>query len=201
MVFINQMCKVSRSNMTLITDHTYIIGPCKAAALTGKQCQALGSNTHDVHNTFSKLYKEGIVYRTVSNKKSNALRDDTVCIFKSEENCTGFGLINVFIAGVDPTALVYKMIRLDDAILQAGHPCRHSLLDYQEANLLGKYVVLSRKFCSAENFGPGLLFSEKIVPDGTIFPGKNGPVLKILFWFTLSQKLNCNQLYDAKQSK
>ena len=60
---------------------------------------------------------------------------------------------------------------------------------------------LSWKFCSAENFGSGPFFSEKIVPGGTIFPEKNGPVLKILFQFMLSQKLNCNKLYDAKESK
>lgn len=82
------------------------------------------------------------MYCTISNKKSNVLRDDTVCNFKSEEICTAFGLIDLFIPGVDPTTLVYEMICLDDAILQqAGHPYRHSLLDYQEANQLAKYVI------------------------------------------------------------
>ena len=61
--------------------------------------------------------------------------------------------------------------------------------------------ALSRKFCSAENFGPGSFFSEKIVPDGMIFLEKNGPVLKILFRFMLLQKLDCNKLYDAKESE
>lgn len=61
---------------------------------------------------------------------------------KDEDNLYEFGVIDLFISGVDPTALVYKMIRLDNAILQqAGHPCRYSLLDYQECNLLGRYVV------------------------------------------------------------
>ena len=36
--------------------------------------------------------------------------------------------------------------------------------------------VLSRKFCSAENFGPGPFFSEKIVPGETIFPENFVPV-------------------------
>ena len=49
---------------------------------------------------------------------------------------------------------------------------------------------LSQKFCSAENFGPGPIFSGKIVLGGTIFSEKNGPVLKILFLFTLSLKIN-----------
>ena len=30
-------------------------------------------------------------------------------------------------------------------------------------------IELSRKYCSAENFGPGPIFSGKIVPGGTIF--------------------------------
>ena len=134
--------KAFRSNMTLISNHTYIVGACKAAAFTSKQCQALCCNTHDVHDTFTKLYKDGVIYRTVSSRKNDALRDDTICNFKDEDNCNEFGLIDLFIAGDDPTALVYKIICLDNVILQqAGHPCRHSLLNYQEANLLGKYIV------------------------------------------------------------
>ena len=97
-------------------------------------------NIHDVHDTFTKLYKDGIIYRTVPSRKTNALQDDTVCIFKDEDDFSEFGVIDLFTAGVDPTVLVYKMTCLNDAIL-SGHPCRHSLLDYQEANLLGKYVV------------------------------------------------------------
>ena len=52
--------------------------------------------------------------------------------------------------------------------------------------------VLSRKFCSAEKFGPGPIFSGKIVPDGTVFSEKNGPVLKILFRVYFSLKIDCN---------
>ena len=83
----------------------------------------------DIHDTFTKLYKH-----------YDALRDNTVCIFKDEDDFSEFGVIDLFTAGVDPTVLVYKMTCLNDAIL-SGHPCRHSLLDYQEANLLVKYVV------------------------------------------------------------
>ena len=56
---------------------------------------------------------------------------------------------------------------------------------------------LSRKFCSAENFGPGPIFSGKIVPPGSIFSEKIGPVLKILFRFTFSIVIN---YYDVKES-
>ena len=59
--------------------------------------------------------------------------------------------------------------------------------------------VLSRKFCSAENFGQGPIFSGKIVPPGSIFSEKNGPVLKILFRFTFSIVMNY-LYYDVKES-
>lgn len=63
MEFINQLNnKAFKSNMTLISDHTYIVGTCKVTALTSKQCQALCCNTHDVHEIFMKLYKDGVIY-------------------------------------------------------------------------------------------------------------------------------------------
>ena len=39
-------------------------------------------------------------------------------------------------------------------------------------SILGSGLVLSRKFCSAENFGQGPIFSENIVPPRTNFPEK-----------------------------
>ena len=41
--------------------------------------------------------------------------------------------------------------------------------------------ILSGKFGSGENFGPGPFFAGKIVLPGMIFPEKNGVGLKILF--------------------
>ena len=58
------------------------------------------------------------------------------------------------------------------------------------SSILDTLKVLSRKFCSAENFGPGPIFSGKIVPPGSIFSEKNGPVLKIIFRFTFSIVMN-----------
>lgn len=143
MDFINRVSnRTYRSNMTSINSHTYIVGPCKASVLTSKQSQAFHCNDHDVFDTFLKLYKDGVMYRTMSSSRDNSLRNDSVCIFKSEDNCTEFGLIDLFIARPDPTALVYKMNRLDDSILKkAGHPCREPLLEYQEVNLLGNYII------------------------------------------------------------
>lgn len=133
--------KVSRSNMTSITDHMYIVGSQKTMTLNSKQCEALHCNSDDIWVTFTKLYKDGLLYHTVNGSRDKALRNDTVCVFNSDDNSIQFGLIDLFIAGVNPTALVYKFILLNDKILeQAGHPCRNILLDYQTANLLGKYI-------------------------------------------------------------
>ena len=134
--FIDQVNNnVSKSNMILMADHTYIVGASKTVTLNSKQCEAFHCNSEV---TFTKLYKDGLIYRT----RDKALRNDTVCVFKSEDNSVQFGLINIFIAGANPTALLYKSIILDDTILdQAGHPCRSVLLEYQEANLLGKYII------------------------------------------------------------
>ena len=110
--------------------------------LNRKQCEVLHCNYDDVFITFTKLFKNGLIYRTVSSSRDKALRDDTVCIFKSEDNSIQFGLIDLFIVGVDPTVLIYKLILLSDTILeQAGYLCRSTLLDYQAANLLGKYIT------------------------------------------------------------
>ena len=66
---------------------------------------------------------------------------------------------------------------------------------------ISQVAALSRKFCSAEKFGPGPIFSEKIVPPGTNFPEKKGPVLKILFRFILCLKIDCKKLYDARRGR
>ena len=51
------------------------------------------------------------MYRTILSSRDNSLRNDSVCIFNSEDNCTEIGLIDLFITRPDPTALVYKMNR------------------------------------------------------------------------------------------
>ena len=44
---------------------------------------------------------------------------------------------------------------------------------------------VSQKFCSAENFGPGPIFSEKIVPPGTDFPEKRAGAENFVPVYTL----------------
>ena len=132
---------VPRSNMTLICDHTYMVGPCKATTLS----QAFHCHANSVCDTFSKLFKKGIMYASVSRSRDGLLRNDTVCIFRAEGNAIQFGLIDLFIAAKSeeiPTALISKLNQKDESILQrAGHPCRAELLVYQEANLLRHVIV------------------------------------------------------------
>ena len=52
---------VSRSNMTLITDHAYIVGACKTITLNSKQCETFHCNSDDAWVTFTKLYKDGLI--------------------------------------------------------------------------------------------------------------------------------------------
>lgn len=54
-----------KCNMTLISEHTYIIGPCKSTSLSNKQCLALHCMANSVFSTFSKLYKDGLIYRSI----------------------------------------------------------------------------------------------------------------------------------------
>ena len=137
---------VPRSNMTFISDHMYMVGPCKATILTDEQSQAFHCRTNSVHDTFSKLYKNGIMYASALRSRDDLLRNNTVCIFEAEDNSIQFGLIELFIAAATPeeipTALMYKLNCQDDSILQrGGHPCRTALLEYQEANLLKNFIV------------------------------------------------------------
>ena len=59
---------------------------------------------------------------------------------------------------------------------------------------------LSRKFCSAENFGPGPIFSEKIVPPRTNFPEKRAGAENFVPVYT-SLKIDCKKLYDARRGR
>ena len=85
--------------MSVIREHMYIIGSCKATNLTEKQCQGFRCASNSVHNTFSKLYKDGSIYSSVSASRDNTIRRDTVCMFKSADlDSIQFGLIEIFIS-------------------------------------------------------------------------------------------------------
>ena len=61
-----------------------------------------------------------------------------------------------------------------------------------------QFKALSRKIFSTENFGPGPIFSEKIVPPGTNFPEKRAGAENFVPVYTLL-KIDCKKLYDADQ--
>jgi len=146
MRFINRLNGASpRSNLTSINNHMYMIGNHKAVVFTDMLAQAFHCPVDSVHNTFPKLYKNGIIYSSRSRTKSNSKRNDAVCIFKNDSGDEEFGIIELFVTGScedDATALVFKLICKTPSILhQAGHPCRAILLDYQQADLLKHFIV------------------------------------------------------------
>ena len=59
---------------------------------------------------------------------------------------------------------------------------------------------LSWKFCSAENFGPGPIFSEKIVPPRMNFPEKRAGAENFVPLYSLL-KNDCKKLYDARRGR
>ena len=93
-------------------------------------------NVYSIHHACAIIHMGKNVMLASSLQKNGTISEYSFSIYNCmivfrESNCKDFGLIDLFIAGVNPTALVYKMIRLDYAILQkAGHPCRHSLIEY-----------------------------------------------------------------------
>jgi len=113
--FINRLNGASpRSNMTSIGNHMYMVGPHKAVVFTDKLAQAFHCPVDSVHDTFPKLYKNGIINSSRSRTKSNSLRNDAVCIFKNNDGDKEFGIIELFVAGScedDVTALVFEFSR------------------------------------------------------------------------------------------
>jgi len=80
MRFINGLNRGSpRSNMTSIGNHMYMVGPRKTVVFKQKLAQAFHCPVDSVHDTFPKLYKDGIIYSSRSRTKSNSLRNDAVC--------------------------------------------------------------------------------------------------------------------------
>lgn len=121
MEFIDHISKAApKSNITMISDHMYI-------ALTDKQCRGFNCSNNTVCSTFSKLFKDGIIYYASCSQDDGVLRNDTVCMFEADDSIQ-FGKIELFIAGTaiqeeTPTALIYKLPRQNNSILQqAGHP-------------------------------------------------------------------------------
>ena len=85
--------------------------------------------------------------------------------------------------------MLFKLTTIPLLIILADNAENHVSLDSSLRNCHGNFVPL--KILVRDQF-----FQDKIVPPGSIFSEKNGPVLKILFRFTFSIVMN---YYDVKE--
>ena len=89
MAYLNSSSKLAPRDMTLIGEHTYIVGPCTLRNLDDEESAALMLD-HDPVHFFSKLYKDGEVYYSTSSFQSGIIhgkRDSTVCRFGTSDQC------------------------------------------------------------------------------------------------------------------
>jgi len=118
----------------------YIVGQCKVATATAEQSVALSFNGD--MEVFFRLMKDSILYYSTSYVRTlESKRDNTYCFFKTNTSYS-FGQIQLFVLTPSPCALVKKLESVSQTIMnQAGHPCRPSLMEYKEADLLHQYIV------------------------------------------------------------
>ena len=132
--------KAPRSTMTAIGDHMYAIGQRKVSVTTSEQSAVL--SFYGNIEIFYRLMKDGILYYCTGYAKAlNSKRDNTYCLYLTNDSYA-FGRIQLFVLTTSPYAIVKKLERLDQSIMnQAGHPCRPSLHIYKETDLLNHYIV------------------------------------------------------------
>lgn len=148
--YINHLVHMTpRSTMTTISDHIYMVGQCKVAMTTADQAEALSFN--GVVEVFFRLMKDSILYYSTSYVRGmEGKRDNTYCYFKFNDSYS-FGQIHIFVLTPLPCALIKKLECTDQTIMnQAGHPCRPSLIEYKEANLLHRYIVPVKPLTTTE---------------------------------------------------
>ena len=139
--FFNHMQrKELRSNMVILFDHTYRVGPCHLSEPTSEQKEILQLGDCENISVFYRLFKDGIMFYATLYKEG-LKRNNTICVFK-ENDTIQVGEIVMFIMLSYPVALVNKFHQNAESLFnKAGPPCRPSLLPYKEANLLGKYIM------------------------------------------------------------
>ena len=131
-----------RKNRVQIGEHTYVVGLCKVVSASTEQSIALERSGNI--EVFFRMLKSGVMYHCTSySRATSGKRDNTYCCYRhSSDNSIRFGQIELFACTPEPYALLRELNPLDTTIInQAGHPCRTSLLHYQEADLLSMYIV------------------------------------------------------------
>ena len=138
--FIDQLShSLPRSNMTCISPHVYIIGKVKISRPTPEQCNALKCD--GLIETFTRLFKNGILYHAIAYSKSfGGRRNDTTCVFVDSSNKKCFGQIEIFVNKPVEGALVRVLTQREHSLMkEAGHPCRPQLLVYKDVDLLSSF--------------------------------------------------------------
>jgi len=130
------------SEQTCIGSHTYIIGKSKTVTPSAEQARCLDYEQPITY--FLRLIKDGIIYysKEYVKDKQRSLRDNTHCCYKDTAGRLRFGSIELFVHSPAPCGLIHELKPLSTTLIDmAGHPCRTSLLKYQEADLLNLYIT------------------------------------------------------------
>ena len=155
-----------RSNMMCIGNHTYVIGQLRRTKTTTEQSILLGSGNIDV---FSRMLKDRVLYHSTNYLKSvSGKRNNTHCCYRDETNDSiCFGQIELFTTIPTPCALVRQLQPLSTSLInKAGHPCRTSLLYYQQADLLNSYIIPVNSLpdhCSLKVVSIGCIISKVVL--------------------------------------
>ncbi len=128
------------SNMLSLGCHTYAIGKRCMKTLSHEEATAVSH--HGMIEVFYRLYKKNSIYYSTSyGKTSDSKRDNSYCCYRNN-NQTEFGRINFF--GLTPSPCVFIQVLGSSSttlLASAGNPCRSSLQQYQEVDLLNSYIV------------------------------------------------------------
>ncbi len=142
MEYIDRVSHIApRSNMTHISQHTYAVGQIRVTTVTTEQSEALDSE--GLMEVFTRLFKDGALYHSTSyGRGSNGRRDNTTCSFRGTDNSVLFGQVELFVSKPVPTALIRELQPTEESLIQqAGHPCRSTLVVYQEVDLLSSFIA------------------------------------------------------------
>lgn len=129
-----------RSNMLSLGDHTYAVGKRVMKTLSLEESTA--SLRHGLIEVFYRLYKNNsIYYSTDYGKTSERKRDNTYCSFMHKDQIE-FGRIKFFGLTPVPSVFIQLLLQSNTSLMtRAGNPCRSSLLQYKEVDLLSSYIV------------------------------------------------------------
>jgi len=136
--------QVSRPNMSLISEHNYVVGVCNKVNLSPEQASVLGLHSARV---FNRLCKDGVLYYAAQfHNGYKGKRNDTICCYIEDGRVVRFGQIELFSLDPFPLALLYPFQFNSISLMQkAGNPCRPVLQPYREIDLLSSIFHLCKE--------------------------------------------------------